>query len=180
MGKSGQPHQARIHHAGGNALISELQELPGQHLFRYEDEAGAWHDIGTSDVNEWLKETGGGDFSAKQFRTWQATVRCARELAKEPPGETKTGRKRAEMTAIRTTAEKFRHTPATCRKYYVHPEVLRAYRSGRLHKIMHRRPPKFSALDPAAKLRADERRVLWLLEHPEKKSKRGDVHDQRL
>lgn len=130
-----------------------------------------WHDVGTTEVNDWLKDAGCGDFTAKQFRTWQASVTCARELAKLPPADTSRGCKQAEMAAIRITAERFRHTPATCRKYYIHPEVFRSYRSGRLHRTMSRRPPKFSAGDRGALLRADERRVLWLIEHPEKKAR---------
>lgn len=170
IGKAGQPHLARIRHHAINHLISELHELPGQHLFRYEDSAGDWHNVSTTEVNEWLKQTGGGDFTAKQFRTWNATVRCAIELAKQPPGDTKTAIKQAEVAAIRATAERFRHTPATCKKYYIHPEIFRAFHNGKLYEIMKKRPPLFRA-DPAAKLRANERKILWLIEHPAPKKR---------
>ena len=62
-------------------LVSELQELPGQHHFCYEDESSDTHEIGTADVNDWLKEVSGGDYTAKQCRTWRASVLCTRELA---------------------------------------------------------------------------------------------------
>jgi len=167
-GKSGRMHNAQVRSARIATLMAELHELPGQHLFRYEDDAGQWHDVGTSDVNEWLKNVGGGEFSAKQFRTWRASVLCARELAKAPAAETEAGRRRAEMEAIRHTAERLHHTPATCRKYYVHPAIFESYRNGRLHQVMNRRPPRFPAGDKAAQLRAEERRLLWLIEHREK------------
>jgi DNA topoisomerase-1 len=163
-GKSGKEHQAQIRDAKIAALIAELQELPGQRLFRHEDEEGGWHDVGTSDVNAWLKEVGGGEFSAKQFRTWKATLRCALELGKLPPGESEAACKRAEAAAIRVTAEALNHTMATCRKYYIHPGILQAYRSGELHRVMLAKPPRMRRTDESMKLRAEERRVLSLIE----------------
>lgn len=163
-GKSGKEHEAQIRDAKIAALINELQEIPGQRLFRHEDEAGGWHDIGSSDVNSWLKEIGGGEFTAKQFRTWKATLRCATELGKLPPGESEAACKRAEVAAIRVTAEALNHTMATCRKYYIHPGILKAYRSGDLHRAMLAKPPRMRRTDESAKLRANERRVLALIE----------------
>ncbi len=163
-GKSGIEHEAQIRDARIAALIAELQELPGQRLFRHEDESGVWHEVGTADVNAWLKEVGGGEFTAKQFRTWRATLQCALVLGKEPPGESEAACKRAEAAAIQATAESLNHTPATCRKYYVHPGILKAYRSGDLHRVMRARPPRMRRADESAKLRADERRVLSVIE----------------
>lgn len=172
-GKAGQEHQAAIVSPKLVTLISELQELPGQNLFRYEDSTGEWHDIGTSEINEWLKETGGGDYTAKQFRTWKATVLCAHELAKEPPPETRTAQERAIREAIKATAERLHHTPATCRKYYIHPALLTAYRTGDLFRIMHSRPPRLRATDGTARLYADERRVFKILSLPPPRRKRS-------
>jgi len=157
-GKSGMEHDTVIDHAALGPLISELQELPGQHLFRYEDANGQWHDLGTSEVNAWLKSVGGGDFTAKQFRTWRASLLCAKELGKLPPAETKTGRIRDRNAAIRYTAGLLHHRPATCRKYYIHPAIFEAYKTGELHRLMKSRPPQ-----PIKFLKADERRVLQLL-----------------
>jgi DNA topoisomerase-1 len=171
-GKSGKEHEAQIRDTKIAALIAELHELPGQRLFRHEDESGSWRDVGTADVNAWLKETGGGEFTAKQFRTWKATLLCARELGKEPPGESEAACKRAEVAAIRTTAETLNHTVATCRKYYIHPGILKAYRSGDLYRVMHSKPPRLRRSDESAKLRADERRVLFLIEKFPARAKR--------
>ncbi|MDB6077462.1 MAG: topoisomerase [Akkermansiaceae bacterium] len=163
-GKSGKDHEADIRNPRISTLISELQELPGQRLFRYEDEDGGWHDIGTTEVNAWLKEHGGGDFTAKQFRTWRATVLCAIGLGIELPPESEAARRRAELTAIKATAQLLNHTPATCRKYYLYPAIFRAYRDGVLYTAMHSPPPGLRKSDGSSKLKAHERRVLALIE----------------
>jgi len=169
IGKSGQEHLAEIGNPRLVKLVSELQDLPGQHLFRYEDEAGGFHDIGTADVNEWLKEIGGGEYTAKQFRTWKATVLCAHELAREVPPDSRTACERVIRQAIKDTAIRLHHTPATCRKYYIHPALLAAYRTGDLYKIMHARPPRLRRGDGTAGLRADERRVYRILGIPKRR-----------
>ena len=163
VGKAGLEHDAEIATPRLAKLVSELQELPGQRLFRYEDEQGGWHDVGTTDVNEWLKETGGGDYTAKQFRTWKATVLCARELAAEPPVDVKSVRNRAVLNAIKATADRLNHTPATCRKYYIHPALIQAYENGELYRIMNAPPPRLRKSDGTARLRSEERRVFKII-----------------
>ncbi|MCW1924745.1 DNA topoisomerase IB [Luteolibacter arcticus] len=165
-GKAGKEHRARINDAQVTALVQELQDLPGQYLFCYRD-GRRWRPIESGDVNAWLKEISGGDFTAKQFRTWKATVMCARELGRDLPPEGKTALKKAETIAIRTTAERLNHTPATCRSYYIHPAIFRAYRSGDLYQRMQSPPPRLRKSDGSALLHAEERRVLAAIEaHP--------------
>jgi DNA topoisomerase-1 len=161
--QSGKKHQAHIRDPKISALVDELQELPGQHLFSFRDD-GRWRPIKSSDVNAWLKEVAGEDVSAKQFRTWRATMQCARALATEPLPEGKAELKRARNDAIRATAEQLNQTPATCRKYYIHPAIFRAWRAGKLHKRMRSRAPRLRKSDGSSKLHADERRVLSLIE----------------
>ncbi|QJE95668.1 DNA topoisomerase IB [Luteolibacter luteus] len=176
-GKSGKEHRADVADAKLVSLISELQDLPGQHLFQWEDAAGELRPVETADVNAWLKEVSDGDFTAKQFRTWRATLLCARELGKLPPEESQAALKRAEVAAIRYTAEALNHTVATCRKYYVHPGILKAFRGGELHRVMNSKPPRLRRADESARLNADERRVLSLIERfpvrARKKAARG-------
>ncbi|MES2438388.1 MAG: DNA topoisomerase IB [Verrucomicrobiota bacterium] len=162
-GKAGNEHHAEIDNPRLTRLVRDLQDLPGQHLFRYEDENGGVHDIETSDVNEWLKQAGGGEYTAKQFRTWRASLLCARELAAAPPEETETARKRILTAAIRNTAAILNHTPATCRKYYIHPALATTYGSGRLHQIMNSPAPRLSKIDGTAGLRSEERRLFKIL-----------------
>lgn len=170
-GKAGHEHKTEIVDPRLARLISELQELPGQHLFTYEDEAGNPHDIGTTDVNDWLKEAGGGEYSAKQFRTWKATVLCARELGKMPPAETRTQQTRAVNEAIKATALILNHTPSTCRKYYIHPTLIHAYATGELHRVMQAHAPRLRRNDDTAALHADERRVFKILQSSPKSAR---------
>ncbi|MEK7952389.1 DNA topoisomerase IB [Luteolibacter soli] len=162
-GKAGKEHRTTISDAQVIALVDELQDLPGQYLFCHRD-GRRWKPVESGDVNAWLKEISGGDITAKQFRTWRATVMCARELGREPPPDTKTAMKRAETVAIRTTAERLHHTPATCRSYYIHPAIFRAYRSGDLHRRMNSPAPRLRKSDGSAFLHADERRTLAVIE----------------
>lgn len=163
-GKSGKEHLTEISDPRLLSLVSELHDLPGQHLFRYEDDAGEAHDIGTSEINDWIKSAGAGDFTAKQFRTWKATVICASKLKGNPPPETKTAITKALNQAIRSTAAVLNHTPATCRKYYIHPAIPASFADGSLYSIMNRKPPRLRKSDGSAKLHAIERRVLKLIE----------------
>ena len=163
IGKAGQEHYAEIVSPRLARLVSELQELPGQHLFRYEDEAGNWHDIGTSDVNQWLKDAGGGDYTAKQFRTWKATVLCARELAKAPPPNACSTQKRVVNQAIKATAAKLNHTPATCRKFYIHPALIDAFGTGELYQVMKSPPPRLRKSNGSSLLHSEERRVFKII-----------------
>jgi DNA topoisomerase-1 len=163
-GKSGKEHRASVADAKLASLVAELQELPGQHLFQFEDAEGGLRSVETADVNAWLKEASGGDFTAKQFRTWRASLLCARELGKAPPPDGEAALKSAVLAAIRHTAKVLNHTVATCRKYYIHPGILKAFRSGDLHRAMNSRPPRLRRADESARLHADERRVLFLIE----------------
>lgn len=163
IGKSGQEHEATVSNPRLTRLLEELQELPGQHLFRYENVEGNWQDLQSHDVNGWLQEITGAEYTAKNFRTWKATVHCACALAAEPPPDTKAARERVIREAIKATAARLNHTAATCRKYYVHPAVLRCYRSGELYRIMNARAPALRKSDGTASLRAVERRVYKIL-----------------
>jgi DNA topoisomerase I len=169
-GKAGHKHKTEIAAPRLARLISELHDLPGQNLFRYEDEQGEWHDVGSADVNRWLKEAGDGDYTAKQFRTWKATLICAIELATEPPADTKSARERVIRQAIKITALKLNHTAATCRKYYIHPRLTAAYRNGSLFQIMNSPPPRLRKSDGTASLHANERRVFKIISAADRKA----------
>ncbi|MFC7335852.1 DNA topoisomerase IB [Haloferula chungangensis] len=163
-GKSGKLHRAIVDDSRIAKLIDDLQDLPGQYLFCHKID-GRWRPIGSTDVNHWLKEVSGGDITAKHFRTWRASLHCARELAKEDPPESVAEIKRTERQAICNTAEVLNNTAAVCRKYYIHPAVFDAYRSGVLRTKMSKPAPRMRKSDDSSKLKADERRLLWLIEH---------------
>lgn len=100
-------------------IVRDLQDLPGQHLFKYMDDDGALHEIGSHDVNRYIAETMGSGFSAKHFRTWGGTL-VAFEAWLEGSGAV------ALNAVLRRVADELGNTPAVSRKSYVHPAVLAA------------------------------------------------------
>jgi DNA topoisomerase-1 len=131
-GKSGLHHRVDLHDRKLARLVSLCQELPGQHLFSYLDDDGAAVPIDSADVNTYIREISDADFTAKDFRTWLGTVRCAQWLL-EHPAETEAERSKNAVEAVKFTASHLRNTPAVCRKSYIHPAVFECYlESGRL------------------------------------------------
>ena len=113
-------------------LVCQLKRRRGggDELLAYK-EGGRWHDVRSPDINAYLKEATGGDFSAKDFRTWSATVLAS--LAVAVSGEvaaTKTGRQRAITRAVKEVSHYLGNTPAVCRASYIDPRVFDAYNSG--------------------------------------------------
>ncbi len=103
----------------------------GRELLAYRNGRGPWVDVTAADINEYLKESTGGDYSAKDFRTWNATVLAAVDLALNgTEAETKTARKRAATAAVKRVSDYLNNTPAVCRKAYIDPRVFDRYDSG--------------------------------------------------
>jgi DNA topoisomerase I len=107
-------------------LVKRHLASPGPRLFRYQ-ENGRWRDLTARDVNEYLQETLGVPFSAKDFRTWGGTLRAATVLAELGPARSVTEAKRNVATAMRLVAAELGNTPAICRASYVHPMVIARY-----------------------------------------------------
>ena len=135
-GKSGVEHRVGLRDRRLAGLLRGLQELPGQQLFKYRDAEGQFVLIESADVNSYLHEIAGEDFSAKDFRTWAATVSAARALRIEPPPETKTEAKRVLARCCRAVSGLLGNTPAVCRASYIHPTVFDAYADGRLRAAL--------------------------------------------
>jgi Topoisomerase IB len=131
-GKSGIKHDVDITDRRIAKIILKLQDLPGQELFQYIDENEDVCDITSQDVNDYLREITGEDFTAKDFRTWAGTVMAAIALTVAGDFETKKQAKTNIKNAIRAVAKILRNTPAICRKCYIHPAVLEAYLNGNL------------------------------------------------
>jgi len=127
QGKSGKKHYISIRDRHLARIVKGCQDLPGQVLFQYVDEGGEQRTIDSGDVNEYLKEITGGDFTAKDFRTWAATVLAAWAL--EALGEfgSQMQAKHNVLRAIEAVAERLGNTAAICRKSYVHPAIIDAY-----------------------------------------------------
>ncbi|HEY6070281.1 MAG TPA: DNA topoisomerase IB [Chthoniobacterales bacterium] len=126
-GKSGKEHEVDVTDRHIAKIVSKLQDLAGQDLFQYVDDSGEIRDVTSQDVNEYLREITGEDFSAKDFRTLAGTVLTAVALNAQEKFETKKQAKSNITTAIKTVAQILGNTPAICRKCYVHPAIFENY-----------------------------------------------------
>jgi DNA topoisomerase-1 len=124
-GKTGKEHRILLDDARLARIIKRCRDLPGEELFTYVDETGSVNTVGSDDVNEYLREIAGDDFSAKDFRTWIGTVECISALA-EPAAELVEAKKNI-AAALERVAARLGNTPAICRKAYVHPAVIETY-----------------------------------------------------
>jgi len=129
-GKSGVKHEIDVSDRRLANIIRKLQDLPGQDIFQYEDEAGEVRNVTSQDVNDYLQEITGEEFTAKDFRTWAGTVLTAIALGAQGPVEDKTQAKKNIKDAITAVARILGNTPTICRKCYVHPVVLESYLDG--------------------------------------------------
>ena len=138
-GKSGVQHEVDVTDRRVARIVHDLDELPGQHLFQYVDDEGTAHPVGSDDVNAYLGEVAGEDYTAKDFRTWAGTVLAARALARQGPPDGEREAKRSVVAAIDEVAHRLRNTRAICRKCYVHPALVEAYLDGSLLRGRHGR-----------------------------------------
>jgi DNA topoisomerase I len=167
-GKSGVKHDIDLDDARLAEIVRQCHELPGQELFQYLTDSGDWHDVDSADVNDYLHEIAGEEFTAKDFRTWSGTVLAATALA-ALSGFTSTAQaKKNIVRAVESVAHKLGNTKAVCRKCYVHPAVFEGYLDGTLVESLNGvgADADSGASQPAAAdLRPDERRVLTFLQH---------------
>jgi DNA topoisomerase-1 len=129
-GKSGRQHEVDLTDRRIAKIVSKCQDLPGQDLFQYVGDDGEAHSVTSQDVNDYLREITGEDFTAKDFRTWGGTVLAAIALSAQAKFESRKQAKANIKNAICAVAETLGNTPAICRKCYVHPAVLDAYLAG--------------------------------------------------
>ncbi|OGA79900.1 MAG: DNA topoisomerase I [Betaproteobacteria bacterium RIFCSPLOWO2_12_FULL_65_14] len=164
-GKSGVEHSISLADPRLARIIQRCQDLPGYELFQYLDTAGKRQSVSSDDVNAYLRDLTGNDVTAKDFRTWGGTMLAAVELRAMGAAASRREADRNILRAIDAVAERLGNTRAVCRKYYVHPALLRAYLMGQtvpLPKVnggAHQRRRKAGAA-----LRRDEIAVLQFLQ----------------
>lgn len=131
-GKSGQEWHTSIKDADLAAALEPMLNRPdADTALAYVGADGAWHSVDAAQLNAFLKEVTGGDFSAKDFRTWQATVVAAMSLARQAPGAaTKRAKQKAVAATARDVAEHLGNTPAIARKSYIDPRVVDRFFDG--------------------------------------------------
>ena len=135
-GKGGKEHEIALKDRRLAKLVARCQDIPGQQLFQYLDDDGQRQSIDSADVNEYLREITGEHFTAKDFRTWAATVLCALTLRTLEDVETQPATKKKLKHAIEQVARRLGHTPTICRKSYIHPKVIEDYLAGELFKVL--------------------------------------------
>ena len=128
-GKSGKEHVVAVHDRRVARIVARCNDLPGEVLFQYDDDAP--HAVEASDVNDYLREVAGADFTAKDFRTWAGTVLAAEALA-----AAEAATQAALARAVKAVAARLGNTPAVCRRCYVHPDVIGAFFDGDLARAV--------------------------------------------
>ena len=120
------PHEIVVDNKRLVQIVRQCRELPGQHLFQYRDRRGRCRRIDSGDVNRYLRRFLQGDFTAKDFRTWNATLHCVALLARtavpDPPSDH--GVRAAIVQVVRRVARELRNTPAVCRRSYLDPDLF--------------------------------------------------------
>jgi len=158
--------KSRIRHAVDLAdrrlarIIKACRDLPGYELFQYVDEGGARQVIDSADVNAYLREVSGDDFTAKDFRTWAGTVLAAQALAAVKRFTSQAEARRNVVAAVEAVAKRLGNTRAVSRKCYIHPAIVDAYMDGATIEVARDRTQRLRSgcLDPA------ERAVLRMIE----------------
>lgn len=131
-GKSGQSHEIKLDDARLARVVKRCKCLPGSALFQYLDEDGQPASVDSGDVNHYLREISQGDFTAKDFRTWGGTCLALEFLLKTGATDQTSDVKTTLVEVVKSVASKLGNKPATCRKYYIHPDVLDSYTTGRM------------------------------------------------
>ena len=162
-GKSGVRHDIRLSDRKLARVLARMRELPGQELFQYVDENGERHGVDSGDVNDYLREVTGEDYTAKDFRTWSGTLLAALALQAFEQVDSQAQAKKNIVQAIESVAKKLGNTPTICRKCYVHPAVLESYLEGSLLEGMRARAQQ-QLREELPALAPEEAAVLALLQ----------------
>jgi DNA topoisomerase-1 len=170
-GKSGKEHSIALRDRRLARLVKKCQDLPGQQLFQYVDEEGERRAIESADVNAYLREITGEDFTAKDFRTWAGTLLAATALQELESFESAAEAKRQLSGAVESVARKLGNTPTVCRSCYVHPDVIDEFLEGTLAETL-RGKIEDTLLDLPDGLGSDEAAVVALLQRRLAKRKR--------
>ncbi len=135
-GKSGVEHEFELADRALAEIVRRMQDLPGEELFQYIDDDGETRRIESADVNAYIREISGDDFTSKDFRTWAGTVLAARALHELATFQSEAQGRRNVAQAIESVARELGNTKAVCRKCYVHPAVVESYLAGSLAQFM--------------------------------------------
>ncbi|MFO7444919.1 MAG: hypothetical protein R6W90_01070 [Ignavibacteriaceae bacterium] len=126
-GKSGKVWEVDILNKRLARLVKQCQELPGQELFQYINSGGEYNPVTSTDVNNYICEITGENFTAKDFRTWGGTLLAAKELFSLGPAESDKDFKKKTVKAVKNVAKALNNTTSICRNYYIHPDIIETF-----------------------------------------------------
>jgi len=130
-GKSGIEHDVTVRDRRIVRVVRRCMDIAGHDLFQYLDDTGQRHTVSSSDINAYLREISGMEFTAKDYRTWAGSVFALEALRKSQAADAVEARKNI-VAVVKDAAKLLRNTPAVCRRCYVHPELFVAYEAGEL------------------------------------------------
>jgi DNA topoisomerase-1 len=172
-GKSGQHHSIELTDRRLAGIVKRCQDLPGYELFEYQGRDGKIRAIESSDVNNYIRQTAGSEFTAKDFRTWAGTILAIRALGAAGPGRNQRETKKVVINAVKSVAAQPGNRPATCRKYYVHPAILEAYADGSLFPVLKQGEQQEAAYAGLGLRREEYCMMVIIAEHQEKLARRA-------
>jgi DNA topoisomerase-1 len=143
-------------------IIQHCKEVPGKELFQYYDDHGNRQTIDSGMVNRYIKEASGGDFSAKDFRTWAGTLNILRAFKSIGQAEAESDCKKNIVAALDEVSKKLGNTRTVCKKYYVHPGIIRMYEEQNLEKYL-KELDKIERTDNLTGLTSEERVLMKIL-----------------
>ncbi len=162
VGKSGKEHTIDLRDKKLASIVAKLHHLPGQEVFQYISEDGTLHSIDSADVNAYLHEIAGDEFTAKDFRTWAGTVLASLALQEFEAFGSATQAKKNVTAAIKAVSQRLGNTPAVCRKAYIHPAVFETYLDGTMLEALKQETEQELA-DSLHSLKPEEAAVMALL-----------------
>jgi DNA topoisomerase-1 len=162
-GKKGVYQKITLHSRKLARLIKQCRDLPGKELFQYYDEEGRRRSVGSGDVNLYLKEITGEDFTAKDFRTWSGSVSALYAIKEAGEFETVTECKKKIVSVLDEVALNLGNTRTVCKKYYVHPTIIKSYEEGTIFKYINKLDDNNDT--DAAELNTAEKALMELLEN---------------
>jgi DNA topoisomerase-1 len=171
QGKSGVRRTVNLRNRRLARIIRECREVPGYRLFQYFDESGERRAVESRDVNEYLRQFTGEDFTAKDFRTWGGSVAAVEHLQHRERPETKKALDKALVDAADCVAQRLGNTRAVCRRYYIHPSVFVAYERGWLAELVGKHSSRESNGDRFA-LTAEERLLMKIMRRHRKERRK--------
>lgn len=161
-GKKGIEHKITLRHKKLSKMVKQCRDIPGKELFQYYDAAGKRRPVDSGMVNRYIKEATGGDFTAKDVRTWAGTVNILGAFCAMGQAETESDCKKNIVAALDEVSKKLGNTRTVCKKYYVHPGIIKLYEERSLDKYV-KELNSIEREDNLAGLTSEERTLMKIL-----------------